>query len=174
VVTNTVVRLPTGQLRVSRIVYFTDLLHADTREIPIGVVAEVTLPSLRGIGTALRPSLGEHDAALMGPAARKMLADPMAALWPAMTQALATTTAGRALDELCSHYASSISIMQPTPLDVPRQWLMETDQAKLTDLVRARMLVALTDEYWRFLFPPRADVVSDPPETNEEITKAAA
>jgi hypothetical protein len=108
--TERVMRFPTGQLRISRIVYFTDLIHSDTREISIGVVAEVTLPSLRAIGTALRPSLSEIEMGLMGSIAREILAEPMRGLWPSMEWAFGNSASGQALELLASRYASSISV----------------------------------------------------------------
>jgi hypothetical protein len=69
-------------LRISRIVYFTDLIHIDSRELPVGIVAEITLPDLRGIETALRPSFTDAELALRGPRVRKLLVSPNDYLWP--------------------------------------------------------------------------------------------
>lgn len=170
--TGTVLRLPTGQLRVSRIVYFTDMIHSDTRELPVGVVAEVTLPSLRGIGTALRPVFSEAELAMMGPTARGILSNAMAVLWPAMKDAFGASQPGGALALLMSRFSSSISVLAPSTLDVPRQWLLKRDPAELKTLVRDRLRVTLTDEYFKFLFPPREDGVADP-DVEEEMKEAA-
>lgn len=168
----TVLRLPTGQLRVSRIVYFTDLIHSDTRELPVGVVAEVTLPLLQGIGTALRPEFSKAELAMMGPTARSMLSNAMGSLWPVMKRELEASEPGGALARLMARYSSSISVLAPFTVDVPRQWLIKRDRAELRTLVRDRLRVTLIDEYFKLLFPPREDGVTDP--AVEEQMKGAA
>jgi hypothetical protein len=167
-------RLPTGQLRVSRIVYFTDLIHSDSREFPVGVVAEVNLPLLRGLGTALRPDFPESELAMMGPTAREILTNPMGGLWPNMKEAFSAAGPGATLARLMERYSSSISILAPCTLDVPRQWLIKRDMKELTEIVRERLKVTVTDEYFKYLFPPREDGVTDPAiEEDMEEAKAA-
>lgn len=168
----TVLRLPTGQLRVSRIVYFTDLIHSDSRELPVGVVAEVSLPSLRGISTALRPMFAKVDLEAMGPTARSILENPVEGLWPSMKQTFETSKPGAALARLTESYSSSISILAPFTLEVPRQWLLKRNPVELKALVRDRLKVVVTDEYFKFLFPPRENELTDP--TVEQEMRAAA
>jgi hypothetical protein len=168
----TVLKLPTGQLRVSRIVYFTDLIHSDSRELPIGVVAEVNLPLLRGLGTALRPDLPEAELALMGPVARDILTNPIEGLWPKMKEVFIASRPGAALACLMERYSSSISILAPEALEVPRQWLVKRDPRELSAIVRGRLHVTLTDEYFKYLFPPREDGVPDPA-IEEDMAEAA-
>src|SRR5882672_5838134 len=100
-------RFPTGRLRLSRIVYFSDLQHMDSREVPVGVVGEVTLPSLRAIGTALRPSFSAQELALMGPLLREILSSPIAKLWPEMVEVFESGKPGCALDLFAARHASS-------------------------------------------------------------------
>jgi len=164
-----IVRFPTGMLRVSRIVYFTDLQHADSKEIPVGVIAEVTLPTLHAIGTALRPGFHDSELALMGPIMRDLLRKPMDYLWPEIVAALNNSEPGRALEQLGQQYHSSLSIFAPASIDVPRQWLLERADEKLWELVEHRTRVTLEDEYFKFLFPPR-DGVDDP---NVDTRRAA-
>lgn len=159
-----VMRLPTGRLRVSRIVYFSDLQHSDTREIPVGVIAEATLTTLRAIGAALRPAFMAEEAALMGPIMRDLLKDPMEALWPEILEALKNAEPGRAIEQLSAKHTGSLSVLAPMTIEVPRQWLLERDEQKLRTLVSDRISVTLTDEYFKLLFPPRGgnDGVDDP------------
>lgn len=171
----TVSRLPTGRLRISRVVYFTNLQRTDTLEIPVGVVAEVTLSTLRGIGTAFRPSFNADELALMGPLMKDILATPSDTLWPEFLEIFEGSAPGSALDLFASRHASSLSILSPAPFDVPRQWLLERDAARLEEIVRDRMKVILTDEYFKFLFPPRNDGPTvDEPTVEEAVAKRVA
>ena len=169
----TVSRLPTGRLRVSRIVYFSDLQHMDSRELPVGVVGEVTLHGMHAIGTALRPSFMDSELALMGPMMRDILMCPSDTLWPEMVEIFKQSEPGLALDQFAARHSSSLSVLTPVPLEVPRQWLLEQEMKKLLDLVRERMKVTLIDEYFSFLFPPRGPGVDDPT-VKEMVTKIAA
>jgi hypothetical protein len=96
-----ITRLPTGQIRVSRIIYITDMLRSDTREIPVGVIGEITLPTLLGIGTAIRPAFTDIELSLMGPTARAIVTAPREKLWPSVKESL--TVAPRALPLSCYH-----------------------------------------------------------------------
>jgi len=168
-------RLPTGRLRISRVVYFTDLQHTDSREIPIGIVSEVMLSSLQGVGTALRPNFSDAELGLMGPFMRDVLANPTRTLWPEVVEIFQNTEPGSTLDVLAQRHASSLSVLAPTPLEVPRRWLLERDTARLAEIVRERMKVTLTDEYFKFLFPPRDDgPMAEEPVVEERVTKLVA
>jgi hypothetical protein len=167
----TVSRLPTGRLRISRVVYFTDLQRTDSREIPVGVVGEVTLSSLRGVGSAFRPNFSEGELSLMGPFMKDFLAKPTQALWPEFLKIFESgEPSSSALDLFARRHASSLSVLAPEPVDVPRQWLLERDGARLVKIVRERMKVVLTDEYFKFLFPPRNDgPTADEPTVEEAV-----
>jgi hypothetical protein len=157
-------RFPMGQLRISRVVYFTNLQHTDSLEIPVGVVGEVTLASLRGVCTALRPAFSPEELGLMGPLMRDFLADPIKALWPEIVDIFEHSGPGEALDQFASRHRASLSVLAPGPREVPRQWLLERDVDRLNGIVGDRMKAILTDEYFNFLFPPRDDgpAVDDP------------
>lgn len=170
----TVSRLPTGRLRISRVVYFTNLQRTDSLEIPVGVVGEVTLSNLRAIGTALRPSFNADELALMGPFMKDYLVKPTAALWPEIVDIFENSAPGATLDLFARRHASSLSVLAPALVDVPRQWLLERDADRLSQIVRDRMKVILTDEYFKFLFPPRDDGPSvDDPTVEEKVRKVA-
>lgn len=173
-VADVVMRFPTGRLRISRIVYFTDLQHTDSREIPVGVVGEVVLPTLRFIGTALRPSFGDTEAALMAPMMRDLLRRPTAALWPEIVDIFEHGEPGHTLELFAARHSSSLSVMAPRLVDVPRQWLLEQNRTRLDRLVTDRMKVYLTDEYFDFLYPPRDGPGIDDPTVKEEVKKLVA
>jgi hypothetical protein len=165
-----ITRLPTGRLRLSRIVYFTDLQHTDSRELPIGVVAEVLLPSLHAIGTALRPGFSGAEMSMIGRMMRDSLAKPIDFLWPEILDAFKTSEPGRALDRFAARHSSSLAVLAPVQIETPRQWLVTTDEEKLLHLVKSRMQVTLVDQYFELMFPPREDV-SEP--NVRELAEAA-
>jgi len=162
-------RIPMGQLRISRVIYFTNLQRTDSLEIPVGVVGEVTLSSLRAVATALRPTFNPEELGLMGPLMRDFLADPRKALWPEIVKIFEHTNPGEALDLFASRHTSSLSVLAPGPHEVPRQWLLERDTDRLSDLVREGMKAILTDEYFKFLFPPRDDGAVAWPTIEEKV-----
>ena len=169
-----VFRMPTGgALRVSRITYFTDLLRSDTRELPVGVVAEVTLPGLCGIGVAMRTAYSEHELGLLGPAARALRSQPTERLWPDFKATfLNEGRSGRTLERLSERFSSSLSVLAPSALEVPRQWLLISDATRLQSAVEARLRVTLLDEYFKLFFPSRL-VGEDEPAVEEELQRAA-
>lgn len=168
-----VIRLPSGHFRIARVAYFSDLRRSDSPVIPIGVVAEVVMRGVRAIGAALRPSLTEAELKSMGPWMRESLANPMDFLWPKLREALDSTAPGDALEVFSSSYASSLSVLAPQPLDVPKQWLLAKDVGQLEELIRKRLPVTLTEQYFDFLFPPRDNGEVVEPRVEEAVRKAA-
>jgi hypothetical protein len=168
-----ILRFPSGHFSLARIVYFTDLRRSDSPIVPIGVVAEVTLNGLTGIGTALRPTLDDSELHQVGPWMREALRDPMRSLWPEMEKALITAPSGTALQVFSALHQSSLSVLSPQALDVPKQWLLERDYDALKSLVSARLNVTLTEQYYELLFPPRGDVDQQKPRVAEEVRMAA-
>jgi hypothetical protein len=69
-------------------------------------------------------------------------------------------------------YSSSLSILAPVTLDVPRQWLFIHEPQRLRSIVEDRLRVTLTDEYFKFLFPPR-EAEPGEPSIEEEMREAA-
>ena len=168
-----VTRFPTGRLRLSRIVVFSDLQHADSHEIHIGVVAEVVLPTLRAIGTAVRSELPPHEQKLLGPILRRHMEKPIEHLWPEILEVFKGSAPGQALESLAERHASSLSVLAPRKLEVPRQWLIEKDEKRLSSLVKARIKVSLIDAYFELLFPPRGSNIAEPA-TKERVARLAA
>jgi hypothetical protein len=168
-----ITRFPSGHFRLARILYFTDLRHSDSLIIPIGVVAEVALDRLCGIGAALRPSLDESELSQLGPWMREALSSPYDALWPEMEKALKASAPGSALQVFSELHRSSLSVLAPLALDVPKQWLLERDPDRLQGIVSKRLDVTLTEQYYELLFPPRTDAAQLPPRVVEELRQAA-
>ena len=167
-----VIRMPTGKLILSRIVYLTDMQHSDSREIPIGVAAEATLDRLCAIGVALRPGFSKLELADMGPIARRLLEKPISTLWPELKSIFEKSAPGCALTEFGERHTGSLSVFAPESLQVPRQWLLQSDPKKLEIAVIDRMKVAMIDAYYEQLFPSRIGKVEDPT-VKEAFHKAA-
>jgi hypothetical protein len=170
----TVNRFPTGRLRVSRVLYLTNLQRTDSLEIPVGIVGEATLPTLRAIASAFRPTFDAGELKLVGPLMRDVLKNPSAALWPEIVEIFEKSEPGIALDEFAQRHTSSLSVLAPEPIDVPRQWLLERSEDRLSEIVSDRMKTILTDEYFKLLFPPRDDSAVQPPRFEEKVALLAA
>jgi hypothetical protein len=167
-----VMKMPTGQLLMSRIIYFSDMQHSDCPEIPIGVAAEATLNGLCAIGVALRPGFTAAELALMGTIARSRLEHPISTLWPELKAIFEKSAPGCALKEFGERHAGSLSVFAPVQMQVPRQWLLQPDPNKIKTIVVDRMKVAMIDAYYEQLFPARNGVVDDP--TVKEASYKAA
>jgi hypothetical protein len=165
--TETKARRLQGKLRLSRIAYFTDLARSEVWMIPVGVVAEVTLPEAHGISTALRRSFSDFELGQMAPTVRGMLGSPMDHFWPVMQAALTDAPRGVALDTLLGQYTSALSILPPDTPELPGQWMIPCDAQR----VKEQMRVVVTDAYFRFLFSLRDDVAD--PAIAEDIRGAA-
>jgi hypothetical protein len=164
-------RIPSATLILSRIVYFTDMQHLDSHEIPVGVAAEATLDGLCAIGVALRPGFTSAELSEMGPSARQLLAKPIATLWPELKTIFKRAAPGQALARFGQHHTSSLSIFSPISLPVPRQWVL-ADETKREEVVLSRLKVTLVDSYYELLFPPRSEAVDEP--AIEEAIQTAA
>lgn len=166
----TVTRLPSGTLRISRVVYMTNLLHSDSREIPLGVVAEITLDGFQGIGAAFSPEVSIDDLDGVGPIAKKLVSDPMAGLWPKIEQTFDDAPAGQALNELCRQFSSSLSFLAPRPISMPRKWLRPRAIEKIEHMLRLEIPRLLEEEYFKTLFPSLGDAE---PHIEELLKKVA-
>jgi hypothetical protein len=162
IVPASVIKMPTGKLSMSRIVYFTDMQHSDSHEIPIGVAAEATLDGLSAIGVALRPGFSQFELDGMGPIGRQLLDKPVSTLWPELKAIFEEASPGHALELFGQRHSGSLSVFSPAALPVPRQWLLQPDSKKLATVVADRMKVAMIDAYYDQLFPSRIGTVADP------------
>lgn len=65
-----------GRLRVSQIVYCYDLTGASGPAIPLGVIADIRVGLVYGLGLKARKALSDQEAALVGQLARALVAQP--------------------------------------------------------------------------------------------------
>ncbi len=84
-----------------------------------------------GIGTAIRPAFTDIELSLMGPTARAIVTAPREKLWPSVKESLTVAPKGLALELLSSQHSSSLSILSPYAIKVPKQWLVQRDPNRL-------------------------------------------
>ena len=159
---------PAVQLRRSRIVYLTDLVHSDSREIKLGIITEVLLPDLRGVCACLPSELPDDQLTKIGPMARNVLERPMDGLWPIIHEAFKSSP-GKALEALSARFMGSISILAPEPLELPKKWLLPRPANEIEEMVRKELPPLTEAEYFAFLFPASTDIKD--PDAREDVTR---
>jgi hypothetical protein len=101
-------------LSVSRIVYRTDLTRTDSLVIPLGVMAEITMEGLRGLGIVARTELLSHEAERVSRLIRSVLEHPFEYLKKEFDWAITRTEPGKALQSLASRHIASFLFQPPT------------------------------------------------------------
>lgn len=153
--------------RVARIVYFTDLTHANSRVIPLGSLSEVMLPHVHGLALKARDVLLPEELALMSPLIRDRLLNPFAFLRGQFDEAWENAGAGEALEFLARRHASSLSVLAPTDYS-ERHWLLnrilpvrdEAVETKLSDAVDSEF-AELVKQYGSHAAAPRKVIESE-------------
>ena len=172
----TVTNLPTGSFRMSRIVYVKDLQLAGADLIPLGVMAEIALPTVRGLAMAARTALNVDELRAVGPLMHDQLEKPFDYLQGEFFRAWREVPRGEALGLLAREHSSSLSFLAPSELLVPRRWLMEKGTA-YHSVIKQRLMHTVDDEFFEMFFEyvvgdsgvlpePKA---MDEPETLERI-----
>ena len=105
--TGSVTTFPSGIFRLSRIVYIENLQQADSRAMPLGVIAEVVLPTLRGLAMAARTVLDDDELRAVGPLMRNQLETPFNFLEGEFHRAWRTAPRGEALNLLLQEHTFS-------------------------------------------------------------------
>lgn len=145
--TASITKFPSGSFRLSRIVYIEDLQLADARAIPLGAIAEIVLPAARGLAMTARSHLDNGDLREIGPLMRERLAKPFDYLEPEFLRAWSEAPKGGALDLLLSENSSSLSMLEPRRLEIPKRWLV-AEGASLATLVRPPLAAAADEEFF--------------------------
>jgi hypothetical protein len=148
--------LGSGTLHVSMIEFYAELGKPDGRVIPLGVMAEISLPFLRGLGMIGRTELRRDEIELAGSLGGKLISRPFDYLSEQFDDAWANTASGKALHYLAARHLYSLHFSVPQVLEIPRQLLMsENLGATLKGAVREHLGSVLDDQMLRLTDPAR-------------------
>ena len=117
-----------GRLTLSRIVYHTNLQRSTGLVIPLGVIAEIKVPSVRVLGLIARTRLHRRELNKIGGLLRDKLAEPFDFLELELDWALENTKAGEALSELARRHPDSLLFSPPTVKNVSKKTAFATGQ----------------------------------------------
>jgi hypothetical protein len=120
-------RIVDGSLTLTRIVYLCDLQHASGLQIPLGVMAEITLAHLRGLGLVARTELHDDEMASAGNLIRERLRAPFDFLRSEFDWAWSNTNAGTALQRLAGRNSESLFFSPPRSVMIRRAFKTESD-----------------------------------------------
>jgi hypothetical protein len=114
-----VVALHFGRLSLSRITYHCDLQRANGLIVPLGVIAELSIPPVRVLGLIARKTLSQDELASIARMVREKLVAPFEFLKPDFDWAWQKIEEekiepGRVLNLLASRYTDSIFFAPPT------------------------------------------------------------
>jgi hypothetical protein len=126
-VTDNVVAIKDGRLNLSRIIYYSDLQRASGLQIPLGIIAEIVLGSVRGLGLIARTELDDHETQALGRLTRNSLRNPFDFLKGEFDWAWDATGRGEALVALSGRHSESLFFAPPTPTMIRRAFQSEAD-----------------------------------------------
>jgi hypothetical protein len=102
-----------GRLSLSRISYFCDLQRASGRQIPLGVIAEITVGNIRTLGLIGRTRLHPHELTSIGALIRDRLHNPFEFMKEEFDWAWTNSEAGTSLQTLAARHNESYFISPP-------------------------------------------------------------
>jgi len=105
---------PIGKLALSRISYYCDLQREAGKIIPLGVIAEITVGPLRGLGLIARTQLLDSETAEIGQLLRHKLFNPFDYLKVEFDWAWTNTQPAQALQMLANQHTDSLFFAPPT------------------------------------------------------------
>jgi hypothetical protein len=148
-----VLPVSTGSLDVSTIAFYSELGKAAGLVIPIGVMAEISLPEshLRGLGLIARTELLPEELTAVGYLGERLISKPFEYLTEQFNMAWVNSAPGKALQYLAEKHTYSLHFSIPVPLDVPRQFLAEDSGATLKGAVREHLGSVLDDYLLRLI-----------------------
>ena len=160
-------------LRYSAITFHTDMTKRDATVIPIGIMAEIYLPTVYALGLIARTELDTEELAQVSELAKPLVTKPFEYLADQFEKAWKTVTPGEALNHLAAHHAYSalhFSVPQPLSLYLPA--------AAPRAMVRMNLGSALEDQMQRLLqrllAPPPIPQTQVGPQEELFLLKAAA
>jgi hypothetical protein len=148
-----VIPLRTGSFTLSRILFRTNMLRANTPEIPLGVLAELTVGRCRVLGMSVRRELTTREVGWLPETWQTDLAAP-ASFWDGQfDEAWAVAPPGEALSFLSERHAASMFVVPPRYITLPPK-LMKVGDANLLDLTVSMLVDTVMKEQDVFLPKP--------------------
>ena len=107
-------------LKLSTIVYDCDLTLPEHREIiPLGVIVEVVIPHIRGLGLIAKKTLTDDEIGKLDEFGKRMLDNPFERLSASFDDAWENSNIGYALEYLAELHPWSFRVEQPVCLEIP-------------------------------------------------------
>jgi hypothetical protein len=160
-------------LRFSTITFYSDMSKVAAPVIPIGIMAEILLPHLWGVGLIARIELSADEMALVSELPKQLVAKPFDYLAREFNEAWKAGPGG-ALDYVTSKYeCSALHFNLPQQSDVPLQFITDMSQSTVPILrtaVRAYLGTILDDQMSK-LISKGAYTITNP---QEEILQLKA
>jgi hypothetical protein len=170
-VTDNIMAMPVGRLSLSRITYICDLQRASSLTIPLGVMAEMTLGSVRVLGLIARTRLADDEASAIGQLARHKLLTPFDFLKDDFDWAWANTQAGRALAALAGKYTDSLFFSTPKEEQVRKALALSTGAAA-GEFARNEMRQRRDEDFFSLLVETREEAQIAPSRDISELAAA--
>jgi hypothetical protein len=134
-------------LRFSNIEFFCDLAKANGRVIPIGIMAEIVVPGIYGLGLIARTELAGEELDSVTALAKPLAQRPFDYLGDQFEGVWGKSVPGTALDILATRHAySAFHFGSPQPLRVPRRFVLEPMGATLKSAVREHLGIILDEQ----------------------------
>jgi hypothetical protein len=164
--TATVTRILDGGLALARVIYLCDLQRASGKQIPLGVIAEITVGSLRGLGLIGRTELHEDELDSVGNLMRDQLRAPFDFLKTQFDWAWANTAAGAALGTLATRHSESLLFTPPKRSLIRRAFTSES----VSEFARRQLRDMRDQEYDLML----AEIWGSEDLSSEDLSRLAA
>jgi hypothetical protein len=147
---------PPHTLRFSTITFHVDMSKATAPIIPVGIMAEILLPRLYGLGMVARIELSTDELARVSELPKPLVTRPFDYLALQFKEAwIKAAPGGGALDYVSGKYEySAFHFGVPQPLDVPLQFFSDVSQsnaATLKAVVRDRLGTILDDQMFKLV-----------------------
>ena len=160
------------RLRVSRVVYRCDVSSSEAPIIPLGIIADIRVGNVYGLGLIARREISVDEAALIGSFVRPMVRRPFEMLKPIFESVWSHSDSDAEFERLSNDPVSSIeygSVVTPI-ITVPRSLLMHAaETAALREWSRDALRSSLQESFWSMI----DDHWVDHPDQKDTELKAA-
>jgi len=158
-------------LRFSTITFYTDMSKANAPVIPLGIMTEILLPSLHGLGMVARVELSGSELAGLSELPKQILTKPFDYLAIEFNEAWMKAPGG-ALDYVSAKHAySALHFGMPQRLlEVPLQFASPSIAPTLKTVVRQFLGSVLDDQMFRLIYGRPSEVAN----RQEEILQLKA